>query len=172
MCCENFVLYKNTIDMKQLTTTNNNTAIAIVRIILGTVLFPHGAQKLLGWFGGYGFDGTMGFLTGQAGLAYPFALLVILIEFFGALLLITGAFTRVAALGVIGLFAGIVLTSHTANGFFMNWNGNQAGEGFEYHLLVIGMAVALLINGAGRWSVDGWLSRRTEGKKEPRYATA
>jgi putative oxidoreductase len=146
--------------MRQLISTNNNTGIGLIRIMLGIVLFPHGAQKLLGWFGGYGFEGTMGYLTGTAGLAYPFALLVILIEFFGALLLLFGAFSRVASLGVIALFLGIIVKAHAANGFFMNWNGNQAGEGYEYHLLVIGMAAAVLWNGAGRWSVDGLLGQR------------
>lgn len=140
--------------MKKLLATNNNIAITVVRGVLGIVLFPHGAQKLLGWFGGYGFSGTMGFLTGAAHLPYILALLVILIEFFGALLLIFGFATRIAALGVFVLFAGIIFTSHTDNGFFMNWGGNQKGEGFEYHLLVLGMSLAVLINGAGRFSAD------------------
>ena len=152
--------------MKQLTATNNNTASAIMRIFLGIVLLPHGAQKLLGWFGGYGFEGTMGYLTNGAGLAYPLALLVILIEFFGALMLILGVGARVAALGVIALFTGILFTSHSGNGFFMNWSGTQKGEGFEYHLLIIGMAVAVLINGAGRWSVDGIISTAPVKEKE------
>jgi putative oxidoreductase len=160
--------------MRQLTTTNNNTAIAIIRVVLGIVLFPHGAQKLLGWFGGYGFEGTVGYLTNSAGLAYPFAFLVILIEFFGALLLIAGFFSRVAALGIIGLFAGIIFTAHSANGFFMNWNGNQAGEGYEFHLLVIGMAIAVLINGAGRWSVDRAISLNSKEKSvsQPSFSSA
>ena len=125
-----------------------------MRILLGVALFPHGAQKLLGWFGGYGFTGTMGFLTGTAHLPYIIALLVIIIEFFGALLLIAGFATRFVALAVIIQFIGIILTSHMQNGFFMNWSGAQAGEGFEYHILVLAIALALLINGAGNWSVD------------------
>src|ERR1700733_11027278 len=108
--------------MKKLLATNsqNNTAL-IARIALGIVLFPHGAQKLLGWFGGYGFNGTMGFLTGITHLPYFFALLVIGIEFFGALLLIAGLATRFAALAVILNFLGVVFTSHLNNGLFMNW---------------------------------------------------
>jgi len=140
--------------MKKLLATNNNTAITVIRVLLGIVLFPHGAQKLLGWFGGYGFTGTMGFLTGTVHLPYIIGLLVILTEFFGALLLIAGFATRFVALAVIVLFTGIVFTSHIHNGFFMNWGGNQAGEGFEYHILVVAIALALLINGAGRLSVD------------------
>jgi len=139
---------------KKLLSTNSNTGIAVVRILLGVALFPHGAQKLLGWFGGYGFTGTMGFLTGTAHLPYIIALLVIIIEFFGALLLIAGFATRFVALAVIIQFIGIILTSHLQNGFFMNWSGAQAGEGFEYHILVLAIALALLINGAGNWSVD------------------
>jgi putative oxidoreductase len=121
---------------------------------LGVILFPHGAQKLLGWFGGYGFNGTMGFLTGAVGLPWILALLVILIEFFGAIALIFGFATRIVAVGIISLFTGIVLTSHIQNGFFMNWSSNTKGEGYEFHLLIIGIAIALLFSGAGKWSVD------------------
>jgi len=139
---------------KKIFQTSNSFALAIIRIMLGLALFPHGAQKLLGWFGGYGFTGTMGFLTGSVHLPWIFAFLVIMIEFFGALLLILGIGTRIVSIGVIVLFAGIIFTSHGQNGFFMNWDGTKPGEGFEYHLLVIGMALALLIGGAGKWSVD------------------
>jgi putative oxidoreductase len=140
--------------------TNDNSAVTILRVVLGLVMFPHGAQKLLGWFGGYGFNGTMGFLTGAAGLPWIIAFLVIAIEFFGALALIFGFATRIVAVGVISLFAGIVFTSHFENGFFMNWYGNLKGEGYEFHLLIIGIAVALLISGAGKWSVDYALQKK------------
>ena len=146
--------------IKKVFATDQNKAIAILRVVLGIVLFPHGAQKLLGWFGGYGFNGTMGFLTGTVGLPWLLAFLVIALEFFGAIALIFGFATRIVAFGVIALFAGIVFTSHLQNGFFMNWAGNQAGEGYEYHLLVIGMALALLVSGAGKWSVDLILQRK------------
>lgn len=146
--------------MKKIFQTNESSAATILRIVLGIVLFPHGAQKLLGWFGGYGFNGTMGFLTGTAGLPWIIAFLVITIEFFGALALILGFATRVVAVAVISLFTGIVFTSHLQNGFFMNWAGQLQGEGYEFHLLVIGMAVALLINGAGKWAVDSVLLKK------------
>lgn len=126
----------------------------ILRITLALILFPHGAQKLLGWFGGYGFKGTMGFFTGTINLPYVVGLSVILIEFFSPILLVSGFATRIAALGILGLMIGIIFTSHIHNGFFMNWAGNQPGEGFEYHLLVIGLCIALLIEGAGRYSID------------------
>lgn len=147
--------------MKKLLATNseNNTAL-LARLALGIVIFPHGAQKLLGWFGGHGFDGTMGFMTGAAGLPYIIALLVILIEFFGALFLIAGFATRLAAVGIIGNFAGVVATSHLNNGFFMNWYGQpNQGEGLEYFILLFGLALISLIAGGGRGSVDAAISK-------------
>jgi len=140
--------------MNKVFQTKESLVLTITRIMLGLVLFPHGAQKLLGWFGGYGFNGTMGFLTGTMNLPWLLAFLVIVIEFFGAIALIFGIGTRVVSVGIIALFAGIIFTTHGQYGFFMNWGGQQGGEGFEYHLLVITMAVSLLIGGAGKWSVD------------------
>lgn len=147
--------------MKKLLATNskNNTAL-IARLALGITVFPHGAQKLLGWFGGYGFDGTMGFLTGAAGLPSIVALLVILIEFFGALFLIAGFATRLASIGIIGNFLGVVLTSHLNNGFFMNWYSQaNKGEGLEYFVLLFGLAIISLIAGGGRASVDAAITK-------------
>ena len=132
----------------------------ILRLGLALVLFPHGAQKLLGWFGGYGWSGTMGFLTGKIGLPTPLAALVILIESIGPLFLLLGLLTRPVALGVIAIMIGAIATVHAPNGFFMNWSGAQAGEGFEYHLLVIAMALVLLVNGGGSLSADRRLAPR------------
>ncbi|MGN6402671.1 MAG: DoxX family protein [Flavisolibacter sp.] len=146
--------------MKNLLATNaNNWPALIARLALGIVVFPHGAQKLFGWFGGYGFEGTMGFLTTQAGLPYIVALLVILIESIASLFVIFGFFTRIAALGIFGLFTGIVFQIHAANGFFMNWAGNQKGEGLEYFLLLLGLALVLIISGGGKASVDAALTK-------------
>ena len=146
--------------MKKIFQTNESNASTIIRIVLGLILFPHGAQKMLGWFGGYGFNGTMGFLTGTAGLPWIMAFLVIAIEFFGAIALIVGFATRIVAVGIISLFTGIIATSHLQNGFFMNWYGNLKGEGYEFHLLIIGMAIALLVSGAGKWSIDYALQKK------------
>lgn len=153
--------------MKKLITTNpNNISALLARLALGIVLFPHGAQKLLGWFGGYGFTGTMGFLTTSAGLPYIVALLVILIEFFGALFLIFGFATRLAAFGIIVNFIGVVVTTHAQNGFFMNWyNQPKQGEGLEYFILLFGLAIALLIAGGGKWSVDAAISKNKIANK-------
>jgi putative oxidoreductase len=142
-----------------LTATRAGVSGTVLRVTLGAVMFPHGAQKLLGWFGGYGFDGTMGFLTQTVGLPAPLAALVIIAEFFGSLALILGVFSRAAAVGIISVMVGAIVTTHLPNGFFMNWTGQQAGEGFEYHLLVIGLAVTILIQGSGRFSLDRIISR-------------
>jgi putative oxidoreductase len=101
----------------------------------------------------------MGFMTGHIGLPAPLAALVIIAEFFGSLALIFGAFSRAAAVGIISVMIGAIVTTHLPNGFFMNWTGQQAGEGFEYHLLVIGMALAIVIGGSGRYSLDRRLGR-------------
>lgn len=142
----------------QLINTKPGFTPLIIRLTLGCILFAHGAQKMLGWFGGYGFSSTMQYFTGAGHMHYITALFVILIEFFGALMLIFGVLTRIAALGVFGLFIGIIYNVAFSNGFFMNWGGDKKGEGIEYHLLVLGMALALILAGAGSFSIDRKLS--------------
>lgn len=139
--------------------TDASLAPTILRATLALTMFPHGAQKLLGWFGGYGFSGTMGFLTGQVGVPWPVAFIVVLLEFFGPLLLLAGLATRVIGAGFVAIMLGAILTVHLPHGFFMNWSGQQQGEGFEFHLLVIGMGLALAFAGGGRWSLDRRLGR-------------
>lgn len=134
--------------------TNDSTAPAILRLTLAAVMFPHGAQKLLGWFGGYGFGGTIGFFTGTMGIPWLLALGVILIEFFAPILLVIGAGTRLAAIGLGTVMATAMFMVHAQHGFFMNWSGAQKGEGIEYFLLILGIAIALVLAGGGRWSVD------------------
>lgn len=140
--------------MRQLFQTDDSWTGLILRLTLGLVMFPHGAQKLLGWYGGFGFSGTMGFFTETMHLPWIVALLVIVGESLGSLALLLGLLTRFTAASFIVIMLGAITTSHLPNGFFMNWFGKQAGEGYEYHLLVIGIAVALLVTGAGRWSAD------------------
>jgi len=144
--------------------SKNDISATILRITLGLVIFPHGAQKLLGWFGGFGFSGTMHHFTENMGIPYIFALLAILAESFGALGLIVGLGTRVAALGIGATIGVAALMVHAQHGFFMNWFGKQAGEGFEYHLLVVGIALALVISGGGKWSLDRLLSKTQQGE--------
>ena len=148
--------------IKYLFQTSDNFSYWIPRIILGLVILPHGAQKLLGWFGGFGFTNTMTFFTQTAGLPWIIAFLVIMGESFGALGLIFGFLTRLSAFGMICIMLGAIITVHSPNGFFMNWFGKQAGEGFEYHLLVIGICIPLLISGGGKYSVDGLLVNNTK----------
>ncbi|MCE9580340.1 MAG: DoxX family protein [Deltaproteobacteria bacterium] len=154
-----------------LATDRSSTSLAIQRAALGAVVLPHGAQKLLGWFGGYGFDGTMAYFTDSMHLPAPLALLVILGESFGALALILGLGTRLAAFGITATMLGAIATTHLSNGFFMNWFGAQAGEGFEYHLLALALSVPILIWGGGRFAVDSAIADRL-GSRAPVPVTA
>jgi len=146
---------------KIIATNSSNWTALIARLALGLTIFPHGAQKLLGWFGGYGFTGTMGYFTTQVHLPYIIGLLFILIEFFGSLFLIFGFLSRIAAIGFIGIYIGAVATVHAANGFFMNWNMEAAkGEGWEYFILLFALAIIVLIAGAGKASIDAAISKK------------
>ncbi len=144
--------------MKALVQTDDGWAGLVLRATLGLVMFPHGAQKLLGWYGGFGFGGTMGFFTEVMHLPWIIGFLVIIGEFFGSLGLLAGLLTRFTAASFVVIVLGAIITSHLPHGFFMNWFGKQQGEGYEYHLLMIGIALALLITGAGKWSADRLLS--------------
>ena len=144
--------------MKRLMSTSDDVMLTTLRLVLGVVYFAHGAQKMLGWFGGYGLHGTMGFFT-HMGMPAPVAFLVICTEFFGGLGLIVGLLTRIAALGIGVEMIGAIFMVHLPNGFFMNWAGNQKGEGFEYHLLAVAVSAALLLRGSGAFSLDRALSK-------------
>ncbi len=144
--------------LKRLMGTSNDVSLTILRLFLGVVFLAHGAQKMLGCFGGYGFHATMGAFT-HMGMPAPVAFLIICTEFFGGLGLIVGLLTRIASLGVGGLMIGAIFMVHLQNGFFMNWMGTQKGEGIEYHLLVLAMAAALLLRGAGAFSLDRTFSK-------------
>lgn len=130
------------------------------RLTLAIVVFAHGAQKLFGWFGGYGFDGTMGYLTQTAGLPYVIALAVILIESVGMIALAFGLFSRIISGLLIAVMLGAIFVAHLPYGFFMNWSGAQAGEGYEFHLLVIALSFTHIILGSGAWSLDAFLQRK------------
>ena len=143
---------------RRLYATDDSTATAILRVVLGVVFFAHGAQKMLGWFGGFGFAGTMNFFTGMMHIPAPLAFLAIAAEFFGGLGLILGLLTRIAAFGIGVNMLVAITTVHRAFGFFMNWTGTQKGEGFEFHLLVLAIVAFLVIHGAGAFSVDRVLS--------------
>jgi putative oxidoreductase len=138
--------------------TDNNIGIALVRLALGIVMFPHGAQKMLGWFGGQGFNRTMGMFNSMH-IPALFGFLAIMAELLGSLGLLTGLLTRIAALGIAAEMLVAIVKVHSANGFFMNWTGAQKGEGFEYHILVLGITLALLLKGGGALSFDRVISR-------------
>jgi len=146
--------------MKAFFQTDDSWAGLILRLTLGLVMLPHGAQKVLGWFGGFGFDGTMGYFTQTLGLPWIIAFLVIIGEFFGSLGLLVGFLTRFSAASIGVIMLGAITMVHLQNGFFMNWFGKQPGEGYEYHLLVLGISIVLTVIGAGRWSVDQQIAQR------------
>lgn len=146
--------------LRRLFYTDGGIAGLLLRLTLAVVMFPHGAQKALGWFGGQGFEQTLASFT-RSGIPMGLVLLVIGTEFLGPLGLAMGLLTRVVALGLICEMLVAIVRVHWRHGFFMNWIGTQPGEGFEYHVLVIGMALTVLIVGAGVWSLDRALAGRT-----------
>jgi putative oxidoreductase len=141
----------------QLTRTDDTVTALVLRLALGLVMFPHGAQKLLGWFGGRGFFGTID-LFHQIGFSTIVAILVTLGEFFGGLGLLVGFLTRVAAGGIGIIMLGAIFLVHWQFGFFMNWAGQPVREGFEYHILAMGLVLAIMILGGGKWSIDRTLT--------------
>jgi putative oxidoreductase len=145
---------------RKLLATSNDWTLTLLRLVMGLIFFAHGAQKALGWFGGYGFSGTMGFFTQMMHIPAPFAFLAICAEFLGGLGLIFGALSRIAAFGIAVNMVVAVLLVHSQFGFFMNWTGQQKGEGFEYHLVALVIAIVLMVRGGGAFSVDQALSSR------------
>lgn len=145
--------------------TENNYILSLLRITLGVIMFAHGAQKLFGWFGGYGFSSTMGYMTGS-GIPAVFAFLAIMAESIGALFLIGGFLSRLSAFGIGIIMIVAVATVHIQNGFFMNWSGNAAGEGFEYHILAFAISLALMIKGGGAFSIDNLLASKIEKREK------
>jgi putative oxidoreductase len=150
--------------LNKLMHTNPDAAPAILRLTLGAVFFAHGAQKMLGWWGGRGFSATMSGFE-HTGIPAVFAFLAIVAEFFGAIGLILGLLGRVAAFGLACVMMVAIAKVHAVNGLFMNWAGQQKGEGFEYHVLVLAITVAIMIAGSGAWSVDRVLSRSAPARR-------
>jgi len=139
--------------------TDASWVLTILRVVLGVVIFAHGAQKMLGWFGGYGFSGTMGWFTKMLGVPAPLAFLAICAEFFGGLGLILGLLSRIAALGIgVNMLVAVAML-HWQFGLFANWSGTQKGEGFEFHLLALAIVIAIMVRGAGPLSLDRAIHR-------------
>jgi putative oxidoreductase len=139
---------------RKLLSTRDDWHLTIARVVLGAVYFAHGAQKMLGWFGGNGYHAAMGMFTHGMGIPAIFAFLAIAAEFFGGIGLIAGLLGRVAAFGIFCEMIVAVAKVHAPNGFFMNWTGRQRGEGFEYHLLALAICAVIMIAGSGALSVD------------------
>ena len=139
--------------------TSDDKILTVLRLALAIVVFPHGAQKVLGWFGGFGFSGTYGFLTQQMHIPAPLAVLVFAAEFLAPIGLFVGFLSRVAAFAIAVDFLVALFLVHLPNGFFMNWSGQQKGEGIEFFILAIGVAIAIMIGGSGAWSIDRTLSQ-------------
>jgi len=151
----------------KITTTTATPVAFILRITLALIMLPHGLQLLLGWFGGAGFEATMTTFTEYLHLPGWVALGAILITSFGSLALLVGFWGRIMAF-LEGVFLlGAMLSVHLSYGFFMNWSGKNSGEGFEYHLLGIGIAVALIMLGSGSYSADLALQQKRQGRLSP-----
>lgn len=147
--------------LQRMVATEASLAGTVARLTLGVVMFPHAAQKVFGWFGGYGLSGTYDFFTSKMHIPGPLAALAIVVEFLSSVALIVGAFTRLAAVGILCIMCGAIVMVHAKFGFFMNWYGTQQGEGFEYHLLAIGLCLVVFLVGGGRGSIDQSLARGT-----------
>jgi putative oxidoreductase len=147
--------------LRNLLRTPDDRVIAFLRVVLAIVVFPHGAQKMLGWFGGFGPSGTLGFLTQQMHIPAPIAMLVFVGEFFAPIALFFGFLGRLSALAIAIDFLVVVFKVHIHNGFFMNWGGQQKGDGVEFFILLIAIAIALVVRGSGAWSIDRMLARET-----------
>jgi putative oxidoreductase len=154
--------------MKKILENKTDIAVLVLRITVGLVIFAHGAQKLFGWFGGYGFTGTLGYFTGTVGLPYIVGFLVIIGESIGMIALVLGLLTRFSALSLIVIMGGAFFIDHLPNGFYMNWFGQNAGEGFEFDILIIGASAAIAALGAGRYSVDAWINQIRIAGNRPR----
>jgi putative oxidoreductase len=154
--------------LRRICHTSSDLSPLLVRVTLGLVLLPHAAQHMLGWLGGYGFKGTLGWMTGTLGFPAPLAALAIIVEFLAPFALVLGLLARPAALGIIGLMLG-ALSTHLSNGFFMNWFGAlpAGSEGFEYHILAIALAATVVLQGSGAFSVDRLLAARRAAPLSP-----
>lgn len=141
--------------------TGDSFSLFVLRLALGVVVLPHGLQKVFGWFGGWGLDGTLGWF-GSIGIPAFLGILAIAADFAGAIAVIAGIGTRIAAFGIAVNMVVAALVVHRPNGFFMNWAGNQAGEGYEFHILAAAIALAVVLGGAGRWSIDRLLASRKQ----------
>jgi putative oxidoreductase len=140
--------------ISNLFSTGSDWTLTLIRVILGVVFFAHGAQKMLGWFGGHGLKNTLRTMHELVGLPIPLAFLAVMTEFLGGAGLIVGLLGRVAAIGICITMLSAIAMVHWRNGLFLNWFGDRKGHGFEYHLLAIALAIAIVVRGSGAASLD------------------
>jgi putative oxidoreductase len=150
-----------------LTGTHADWIVGIARVVLGIIFFAHGAQKMLGWFGGTGLASTMRTFTEHLHLPSTLAFFVIAGEFFSGIGLIAGLFSRVAALFIVLTMVGAIATVHFRFGLFMDWFGSQKGHGIEYHLLAIALALVVVVKGGGVFSLDGLVHQHVSRLEQP-----
>jgi putative oxidoreductase len=144
-----------------------NISLLVIRVTVAFTMLSHGVQKLFGWFGGYGFEGTIGFFTDTIGLPYIVGLLIILTETIGMIFLLVGFLSRYFGIAVIVILLGAIWF-HWPNGFYMNWSGTLPGEGYEFHVLLIVLALVPIINGGGSYSLDNvFFSGKNLAERKP-----
>ena len=156
--------------ISKLVATESRIELTILRLTLGVVLLAHGLQKAFGWFGGFGWTNSIHYFTNTVGLPYILAAFVILIETVGAFLLIAGFAGRInaALMGIV--IIGAFFQDHLPNGFYMNWFGNHKGEGFEFDILFVAIALVLTLKGSGAFSIDRLLTGKNEKERPVRNA--
>lgn len=136
------------------------------RILLGVAMFPHGAQKVLGWWGGHGLNATIAAMSQTLHIPPALVICDIVAEFLGAIGLVFGFLTRLCALGILVVMIVAVVMVHGHNGFFMNWFGDKPSEGYEYHLVAMGLAFMLMFRGAGSLSIDRAIGERIAERRD------
>ena len=145
--------------LRAMMVTSDDRIPMLARLALGIVILPHGAQNLFGWFGGPGIDGALGSYAAN-GIPPFLGWIALVAQFFGGVALVIGFMGRVAAFAIAVVLIAAVITLHWSVGFFMDWNGQLQGEGFEFHILAVTLALIVLIRGSGALSIDRVLSTR------------
>ena len=143
--------------------TTPDPLLVIARMVLGVVMLAHGSRKVFGMLGGRGLEATYAFFAGF-GIPPWLGTLAIVAEFAGGAALVLGLLGRLAAAGLIVNMLVAVLVVHGRFGFFMNWGGQQAGEGIEFHLITIALLLMILVHGSGPMSLDDSWSNKGSGQ--------
>ena len=151
--------------LHKLLKTSNDLTLTLARLLLAAIFFGHGSQKVFGWFGGMGIDGTLDFFQRTMGIPAPLTVMVMFTEMVGAAGMLSGLLGRVAATGLLSIMLIGPFANHLYPRFFMNWSGTRGGEGYEYHLLAIALLVGIIVRGSGALSLDRWITSRDANRK-------